>query len=356
MSSEFPLASQQSQSYRQGEGRISRVYRNIPIRPGDPEAYLQLSTLSPALPQIGQALAGTQFVVGDVAIRPIGSRTDVSDVVITYSNRPNAGGGVATVQNQPSTEVTFELSPFTEERAITSVAATPVNTETVELDQAGMPTTEPPTMVGVAKPELSLIEKTLIDTKVRATFTVTGTAAALGVPSGFGFGTIPLMLVQQNKIHEIGGVPLLYQTGTIRKTVQSQVHSSGNVFAITHEWIYDPGVTWEAIPGDWAENPELGPAGGKVTVSDTLGAVDTDADGNSLSGVFVPYIAAPAQIAPLFGEGNKYIVPPHCGVDHRPRVGSDFPYPAFIPRPIYRGVDVDAWQNFPGVTPFVGGP
>lgn len=354
MSSENPLASAVSQSFQQGEATLNRVYRGVAINPNDPDAYNQLTDVEPALPQIGEALAGTGFRVKGVALRPIGSRTDVSDVVITYSTRPFSGG-IATSATQPPNEITFEVFPEVADVTVVGAKASPIVTKTVELGPNGLPA-DPPVEVGTAVPEIERTERTFRLDRARVIYTVTGTASALGLPTDFSFGTVPLMLVQQRKIHVIGGVPLLYRTGSIRQTTRG-ISPSAHSYAISHEWVYDGGILWDNRPDGWAEDPPLGPSGDSVVVAGSLGVTE-QADGDVLSGVFLPNILAPAAIRPLFDPSGtqRYIAPPFCEADLVLKVDHSFPYPSFVPRPIYTGVDVNAWQNFPGIAPFTGSP
>lgn len=353
MGSESPLAAAVAQSFRNGEATISRTYRGVPISPNAEDAYAQLSTVDPPLPLIGDTLGQTAYKVRDVDIRPIGSRNDVCDVVITYSTLP-ASGGVATVADQPPSDVTFELFPELAEVDVEGARATPIITKTVELDSSGQPA-DPPVEIGTARPQIEPISRRYSTDRARVTYTITGTASQLGIPEGFTFGTIPYMLDQQRRVHVIGGVPLLYRTGSIRIATRG-ISAAANTYAISHEWTHDPGTRLEETPLVWATNPAFGPVGDQVTVTDSIGAVQANADGDVLSGVFLPRVLAPTSLGALYGVTNRYLVPPFCTVDMVIKIDRDYPYPSFVVNPQYKSVSANAWQSLPGVAPFTGGP
>jgi len=357
VSSESPLVAGVRQAFRRGESSFSRTYRNVPISANDPEAYSKLTDVSPPLPSLGEVLSGTGYAVADIQIQPTGSRTDVSDVIVTYSTSPNLGSA-ATPATQPSGEVSFEIYPETLEIAVVGAKAIPLNTETIETDAQGNPVGDPPNKINTAVPSFEQIERSYRLDRARVVYTVTGTAQDLGIPTGFSFGTVPGVVAQQRFLHVIGGVPLLFRVGSIRQvrrassTPDSTSDATQNTYAISYEWLFDAGVVWGTIPDGWTANAEIGPTGDKVAVVDALGQVRSDTDGNTLSGVFVPYITAPTEIGQVFGSpGARYIVPPYCETDLVMNVDHSFPYPSFVPRPLYTRADAtarDAWQNLPG--------
>ena len=348
MSSESPLAASVRQVFRAGEAQLIRTYRGVGVRASDPDARNQLASLSPPLPDIGEALPGTNYTVKDIQINPTGNRSDVSDVSVVYSTATGAGG-IATVADQGPTEVSFEVYPETVDIPVVAAVAKPLNTETIELDENGMPA-DPPVTINTVRPILSKEERSFKVDRARIIYTITGTAAALGIPTGFGFSAVPIALTQQRKIHVIDGVPLLFKMGSIRQTRRSDIVPSGNTFAISYEYLFDAGVAWDAVPSEWVVDPSLGPADDLKVVTDTIGVTEETGDFDVLSAVYLPRIQAPAQIRTLYGAENRYIVPPFCETDLVPKLDHSFPYPSFVPRPSYRDVDAEAWRDLPGVS------
>lgn len=358
MSSESPLIAGVRQAFRRGESSFARTYRNIPISANDPEAYSKLGTVSPPLPALGDVLSGTGYAVTDIQIQPTGTRGDVSDVVVTYSTLPNLGSA-SSATNQPSGEVSFEIYPETLDIEVVGARAVPLITPIIETDGNGAPTNNPPTYIDKKVPTFEEINRTFRLDRARVVYTITGTAGDLGIPTGFNVGTVPLALAQQRFLHVIAGVPLLFRIGSIRQvrratsTPDAATNATQNTYAISYEWLYDAGVAWSTLPDGWTANAEIGPVGDKVAVTNALGQVRTDTDGNTLAGVFVPYITAPQEVGQAFGNPSaRYIVPPYCETDLVMSVDHSFPYPSFIARPLYTRADVTAresWQNLPGV-------
>lgn len=358
MSSESPLIAGVRQAFRRGESSFARTYRNIPISANDPEAYSKLGTVSPPLPALGDVLSGTGYAVTDIQIQPTGTRGDVSDVVVTYSTLPNLGSA-SSPTNQPSGEVSFEIYPETLDIEVVGARATPLNTETIEVDAQGNPVGDPPNKINTAVPAFEETSRPFRLDRARVVYTVTGTAEDLGIPTGFTFGDIGSMVLQQRWLHIIGNVPLLYRTGSIRQvrratsTPDAATNATQNTYAISHEWLYDAGVAWLTFPEGWIRDELIGPVGDTVVVSNALGQVRADADGNVLSGVFVPYIKAPNAIEQATQDYfTKWAIPPYCETDLVMNVDHSFPYPSFVARPIYKRADqvsFIAWQTLPGV-------
>jgi len=346
MSSTSPLVEGIRQAFRAGRLDKTETYRGIPIRSGDPDWRDQLAQQEPPLPNVGGVESRSGLNVLGVSIRPTGNRSDVSDITYTLSSSIDAGG-VATTANQSDAEVSFEIFPESAEVEIPSAVLFPVSTETVEVGEDGLPT-EPPTMIGSPGADIEEGGRVFNSTRARVIYTVTGTAASLGIPVGFNFGTIPGMLLQTDTIHVIGVTPLLFRIGSVRQVTRTDGDPGASRYSISYEWTADLGVLWATPQAPYAVDPEIGKAGELFPVPDTIGAVEADTDGNVFSGVFLPHIEVPGDLLAIVGP-TRFISPPFCTIERGAKQDQGIPYPTFIANPQYKRVAPDDWQNLPGV-------
>lgn len=353
MSSESPLVTSVRQAFQSEESTLHRTFRNVPVNVNDPNVYSALRSVDPPLPGLGDFIEGTVYRVTAINVRPVGSRTDVADVTVSYTTIP-VEGSPSNVSKQPGTEVTFEIFPESTQIEIDAAVASPLITKTIELDEQGTPIGE----VGSAVPEISRTTRSIVLDRVRVNYTITGTATALGLPIDFSFGSVPVALAQQRFLHVIGGVPLLFRSGVIRQvrrsasTPEEAADPSLHTYAISYEWVFDSGIGWGSPPEQWTVDPGLGPADDLVVVANTRGSVSETEDFDIFSGVFIPNIRAPLEIEQILSSQQRYIRPPYCDVNLVLKADHSFPYPSFVPAPEYTRADSVArlaWQSLPGV-------
>lgn len=343
----FPLINSHRQRLINGETQIVRAYQTD-LAVSDPAVYLDLPTVG--LPQIDGGLEGFPgFKVVSVDISPFAGRSDKSVVSYVYSNRPNAGG-VATTANQPPGESVFALNPIDATEGAPEVTVYP---QVVPVRDSDNPDADPADVLSIG---YEIGSAPFEREAARVTYTITDTPAALGIPSGVDIGSIDGIVEQKNTLHLINGRLMLFriaQVRTVRRGFAGEAAGVGDRVAITYEWVYDRGFTFDsiAVVGSGLEvEPSVGPAASLEAVPNSIGQVRQDADGNRLAAVLLPWLRAPAELRQyLPNEPTNYVLPPFCDVTIGADRREDLTVPEFRARARYRRIEPDGWTTLPGL-------
>jgi hypothetical protein len=343
----LPLVNSLTQARGPGTKRRVESYYVPGLNPFSPTALDALPNLEPPLPQQGDPHPQDPTIfVTDIAVLPWGGRTDASRVNYTYSSIQFGGEPYSEV-GQLTGDLSFEIVPETVEIKVPVAYGVPLKTVTAETDSNGNPTGND---IGTTAIGFERGERLLRDDRARVTYTVSGTAAELGLPTtGITIGNVNRIVSRQREIHVIDGLALLFKVGSVRQTRRG-ASPDANQYTIAYEWVYETGVRWVSLPEGWANSSVMvGPAGGMLPLFNTTGNFPVDNVGDAISGVALPDLPAPASIAPFFGTGRTYIVPPFCDCEMLMDTTGDFPVPKFTVTPRYNYVNRDAWRTLPGM-------
>lgn len=342
-----PLARAHRQRLLNGETQIIQSYEtDIPVR--DPNAYLLLEAAG--LPLLDGSLTGSpSFKVQSVDISPSVGRSDRSVVSYVYSNRPNAGG-VATTSNQPPNEFVISLVPVSATEPVKYAKVFPYLTR---LRDPNNPDAELAVQYTAAFEEK---EKSLRRPRAKLTCTVTGAPAVLGIPNTLSVQDIEAIVDQQDIIHVIDGLPMMFNIATIRLVRRgfSGADDIGTRVAITYEWLYDRGTSYDTLPDGYGQDPEIGRPDELVSIPNAIGRMQIAPDGGVYTGAVLPNVQAPADLNAVLPEGRRgpFVAPPYCTVD----VGavpteSDIVIPEMTVTREYRRIEPNGWASMPGLGP-----
>jgi hypothetical protein len=339
----LPLVNSLTQARNNGTKRRVEAYYVPEFNPFSPTA---LDDLPVYIPNEGQPHPQDPTIfVTDVSVLPWGGRTDASRVNVTYSSIQFGGEPYSEV-GQLTGDLSFEIVPETVEIKVPVAYGVPLKTVTAETDSNGNPTGND---IGTTAIGFERGERLLRDDRARVTYTVSGTAAELGLPTtGITIGSVNRIVNRQREIHVIDGLALLFKVGSVRQTRRG-ASPDANQYTIAYEWTYETGVRWVSLPEGWSADPGVGPSTGQWPIFGAIGNFPVDNVGDVISGVALPNVPAPAEIVPFFGTGRTYIVPPFCDCEMLMDTTGDFPVPKFTVTPRYNYVNRDAWRTLPGM-------
>lgn len=329
--------------------RRSESYSTTAINPNDVDSATDAVLEAAGFPKRGDPHPGNpSIVVTEVRISRESPNTARLDYIY---DRPENDIFPQNTDELGFAETAFSAIPFGPSAKLATAFASPVNAETIEIDPStNEPTTDPPTIINRALPTFQRADDTLVLRAHRIAFTVTGTASQLGIGGEFGdVGLVPVLTQLTDTIHTIGAFALLFNGVDLAWTGN---RPEGRVYTINYEWTYEPGQL-TVLPDGWSQDPEVGPSGQFITITNAIGRFSTDADGNKFFGVATPSVPAPSSIAGrghVLGGVARYAVPPYCDTSSNVDASGDFAVPFFEAIPRYVRVDAnEEWRNFPGI-------